>query len=406
MKLLWLKTELLHPVDKGGRIRTYQMLRQIKRRHEVVYLTLDDGTAGDGEVAAASEYCDELIRIPHRRSTKFSAAFFRELAANAVSTLPYFVHRYASQEMEDAITRLDRRGDIDLIVCDFLVPAVNFPKAVESPAILFQHNVEAEIWRRHAQVAPGPVRRAYFRSQWRRTVRFEKTASGRFDHVVAVSGKDRDTFVRDYGLSAVSVVETGVDVDYFKPSGRPSTPKRLVFTGSMDWLPNVDGMEWFCGSVLPRVQERHPDATLAIVGRTPNQAVRALGEGRQDVVVSGTVQDVRPWIEEGAVYVVPLRIGGGTRLKIYEAMALERPVVSTAVGMEGLPLEVGREISVADDPAGFAARVCDLLDDPDAGRAMARRAAERVRGEFGWESVSERFVEICESARSTVGQGV
>ncbi|MDX1577171.1 MAG: glycosyltransferase [Gemmatimonadota bacterium] len=400
MKILWLKTELLHPVDKGGRIRTYQMLRHLAAEHEIVYLTLDDGTAGAEEVDAAAEYCHELIRIPHRRAARYTPRFFAEIAANLFSGLPYFLARYRSREMREAIARVDREGACDVIVCDFLVPAVNLPDRLRTPAVLFQHNVEAEIWRRHAEVAPDPLRRAYFRAQWRRTRAFEERASRRFDRVVAVSKRDRATFEADYGLDDVAVIETGVDLAYFRPKGRrPRDPNRIVFTGSMDWLPNVDGMRWFVTEILPRVRERHPAATLAIVGRDPAPAVRELADRHEGVAVTGTVPDIRPWVEEGSVYVVPLRIGGGTRLKIYEAMALERPVVSTTVGMEGLPVVPGEEILVADSPGDFAAEVSDLLGHPGKAGALARRAGERVRRDFGWAGVAADFSRICEETR-------
>jgi len=409
VKILWLKTELLHPVDKGGRIRTYQMLRELKKQHEIVYLTLDDGVAGAEEVRKAGEYCHELIRIPHHRTAKFTARFFAELALNVVSDLPYFLQKYRSEGMRLEIERRDRAAAFDVLVCDFLVPAVNLPVALERPAVLFQHNVEAEIWRRHADVAADPIRRIYFREQWRRTVEFERAASRRFAGIVAVSQRDKRTFESEYGLEEVSVVETGVDVDFFQPTGRAQIPKRVVFTGSMDWLPNVDGMQWFVAEIFPLIQQRHPEATLAIVGRDPNAAVRQLGEGRDDIIVTGTVEDVRPWIEEGAVYVVPLRIGGGTRLKIYEAMALERPVVSTSIGMEGLPVRHGEELQIVDGQHDFAAQVSDLLEHTDEARALGRRAAARVRRDFGWSTVSGEFGRICERVRDGAardGQGM
>ncbi|MCG8469397.1 MAG: glycosyltransferase [Gemmatimonadetes bacterium] len=402
MKILWLKTELLHPVDKGGRIRTYQMLRELRKSHEITYLTLDDGTAGEEEIRKADEYCHELIRIPHARAPKFTPKFFAELAANVFSDLPYFLQKYRADGMRAEIERRDRDGSYDVLVCDFLVPAVNLPGTLDRPAVLFQHNVEAEIWRRHAEVASDPIRTAYFRSQWRRTVAFERAVSQRFDRIVAVSRQDKQTFEREYDLTDVAVVETGVDIDFFRPTGRPIVPKRIVFTGSMDWLPNVDGMQWFVGEVFPAIKERHPDASLAIVGRDPGPPVRQLAEGRDDVIVTGTVDDVRPWVEEAAVYVVPLRIGGGTRLKIYEAMALERPVVSTAVGMEGLPIHDGEELRIVDEPARFAEQVSDLLSDADEARALGLRAAERVRSDFGWSTVSLDFSRFCEEARDGV----
>lgn len=403
MRILWLKTELLHPVDKGGRIRTYQMLRELKRKHEIAYLTLDDGTAGPAEIESAEEYCHELIRIPHRRSARYTARFFSELALNVVSDLPYFLEKYRSDEMRREIGRRKEAGDFDVLVCDFLVPAVNLPPGSSRPSVLFQHNVEAEIWRRHAEVASDPFRRRYFKTQWNRTRTFEGAVSHRFDRVIAVSEQDRATFEREYGLDNVAVVETGVDVDYYEPAARrPVDPDRIVFTGSMDWTPNEDAMVWFVEKILPRVRERRSGATLAIVGRDPSPTVRQLGERHDFVTVTGTVPDVRPWVEEGAVYVVPLRIGGGTRLKIYEAMALERPVVSTAVGMEGLPVRHGEELVIADEAEPFADEVIRLLERPEEARALGRRAAERVRRDFGWAKIAADFAKYCEEARASV----
>ncbi len=402
MKILWLKTELLHPVDKGGRIRTYQMLRELKREHEIVYLTLDDGSAGPAEIERADEYCHELVRIPHRRAAKYTARFFWELAMNAASDLPYFLQKYREDGMRREIQRRDEAAGFDVLVCDFLVPAVNLPPGLSRPSVLFQHNVEAEIWRRHAEVAGSALRRRYFRTQLHRTRAFEGAVSRRFDRVVAVSEQDREMFERDYGISDVGVVETGVDVDYFHPAARrPRDPDRIVFTGSMDWLPNLDAMMWFVEEILPRVRDRRPDATLAIVGRDPSPAIRRLGERTDFVTVTGTVPDIRPWVEECAVYVVPLRIGGGTRLKIYEAMALERPVVSTAIGMEGLPVRHGEELLIADEPERFAEEVCRLMERPDEGEALGRRAAERVRRDFSWATVSADFARILEEAKAS-----
>ncbi len=403
MRILWLKTELLHPVDKGGRIRTYHMLRELRREHEIVYLALDDGSAGSSEVEAASEYCHELVRVPHRLAPRRSARFFAELAANAASRLPYAVQRYRSGALRDEIRRRDERGAHDVLVCDFLAPAVNLPARLAGPAVIFQHNVEAEIWRRHAEVASDPLRRAYFRSQWRRMRAFEGAACRRFDRVVAVSRADRDTLERDYGLDGVSVVETGVDVAYFTPADRrPMRPRHLVFTGSMDWLPNQDAMVWFVGDILPLIRERHPDVTLAIVGRDPTPAVRQLAARVPGVTVTGRVPDIRPWVEEAAIYVVPLRIGGGTRLKIYEAMGLERPVVSTSVGMEGLPVGHGEELRVADGAPAFAEEVVGLLERPEAARALGARAAARVRRDFSWARVATDFSRACEDACARV----
>jgi glycosyltransferase involved in cell wall biosynthesis len=203
--------------------------------------------------------------------------------------------------------------------------------------------------------------------------------------------------IEQYGVEAIRDVPTGVDTDFFRPNGNTrSDPHGIVFTGSMDWLPNEDAIRYFTARILPQIRERIPDATLTVVGRNPYPGLVELSQKDPGITVTGRVDDVRPYMERAAVYVVPLRIGGGTRLKIYEAMAMEKPMVSTTVGAEGLPLEHGVELLIADTPDLFADSVIKLLTDGVAAREMAERAARMVREKFGWKEVAQRFAEICE----------
>ncbi len=397
MHILWLKTELLHPVDKGGRIRTYQMLRELVKRHRVTYLTLDDGAAAPDAAERASEYCHELVRVPHRAPKKFTPGFYVHVARTLLSPLPYAVARYRSRAMREEIVRRVARGDVDLLVCDFLAPSVNVPEDLPVRRLLFQHNVEASIWERHAQVAKHPVYRALYRGQWRRMRRFEGRECARYDRVVAVSEEDAERMRRDYGVRDVASIPTGVDTEFFRP-GPPErvVPSSLVFTGSMDWLPNQDAIRFLVEQFLPRLRATVPDVTLTVVGRDPPPALVAACADDPGITFTGWVEDVRPYIERAAVYVVPIRIGGGTRLKIYEAMAMEKPVVSTTVGAEGLPLVDGQHILLADSPDAFADAVVRLLRDPVGARDLASRGATYVRERFGWDRVAATFSEICE----------
>jgi sugar transferase (PEP-CTERM/EpsH1 system associated) len=399
MRILWLKTELLHPVDKGGRIRTYQMLKRLKPDHRVTYLTLDDGTADNDARERAEEYCHELVCVPHRTREKFSAGFYVELAANLFSPLPYFIRKYKSAEMRREIAERAARGEFDVLVCDFLSPSINVPPRVGAATVLFQHNVEAMIWKRHYEVQKNPLKKAYLYGQWRKAVRFERAECRHFDRVVAVSRDDAEQMRSEYGVRWVEDVPTGVDTEYFRPRGTEKREARnLVFTGSMDWLPNGDAIRYFTSEVMPRVKQILPDVTLTVVGRNPYPGLVELSRRDPSVTVTGRVEDVRPYIERAAAYVVPIRVGGGTRLKIYEAMAMEKPVVSTTVGAEGLPVEDGLEILLADTPDGFADAVVRVLTDEEFARSLASRAAATVRARFGWEPVAERFAAACERA--------
>ena len=407
MHILWLKNELLHPLDKGGRIRTYEMLRRLRDHHRVTYIALDDHTSTDEQRARAHEYCDELVLVPWRSAPLTGARRGAAILANVLSPLPFAVSPYRAPAMTEAIrARCGAAAGVDradVVVCDFLIPALNVPDGLPCPVVLFQHNVEAMIWERRTKVASNPVLKAYMGEQWRRMRRLEREQCLRFDHVVAVSPEDAAVFREQYGVRNVSSVPTGVDTDFFRPSGTVAQrTSNIVFTGSMDWMPNEDGMAWFVDEIMPTIRREVPDATLTIVGRRPSAKVQALAEGRPYVTITGTVPDVRPFLEEAAAVVVPLRIGGGTRIKIYEAMGMERAVVSTTIGAEGLDVRHGEHILLSDDPDSFASSVVSLLRDPARAATLGQAAATQVRTHFGWASVAEQFAERCLAAAASV----
>jgi sugar transferase (PEP-CTERM/EpsH1 system associated) len=408
LRILWLKTELLHPVDKGGKIRTYQMLKELRREHHVTYLTLDDGTASEDARERAAEYCHELVTIPHRVREKFSAGFYAELARNLLSRLPYAIKKYESAPMRREIERRARSsGEFDVVICDFLTPFVNLPRNLSCATVLFQHNVEAMIWKRHYEVQSNPVKKAYLYDQWRKMRGFEREASRRFDWVVAVSREDRELMTSEYRLENVSDVPTGVDTDFFRPRGMEKAEAHtLVFTGSMDWLPNEDAIRYFTSAIWPLVKRDVPDAKLIVVGRNPFSGLVELSKSDPSIQITGRVEDVRPFMERAAAYIVPIRIGGGTRLKIYEAMAMEKPIISTTIGAEGLPVENGVELLLADTPESFARETVRVLKDENYAKTLGVQAAQRVRESFGWNKVAAEFAAICERALRLRGSEV
>ena len=394
MRILWIKTELLHPVDKGGRIRTYQMLKALARQHQVTYLCLDDGNAHPQAQELAAEYCQQLITVRFAPPPKSSLFYLSALFGNLFSSLPYAVQRYRSGELSLQIDQCAKHADV--VICDFLTPSVNVSNQVASAAVMFQHNVEAAIWQRHATVPQNWLRKKYLTLQWQRMKSFEALECRRFRRVVAVSESDQETFERDYGVRDVRSIATGVDLEYFSP--QPSVqrkPHELVFIGSMDWLPNDDGIRWFVEHVWPHLQSQIPDVHLTIVGRSPSVSLRRLAATRVGITITGSVPDVRPFLNQASISVVPLRIGGGTRLKIYEAMSMAVPVVATTIGAEGLPLVDGDHILIADDPAAQVNAIVALLSAPAKARKMAEAARNYVRNHFGWETVAAQFLQSC-----------
>ncbi len=397
MHILWLKTDLLHPIDKGGKIRTYHMLRELKKAHHLTYLALDDGTAAPDADVRATEYCHELLRVPHATAEKLSLRFYGELAANLMSRLPYAARKYRSAEFARRVREQVDAGRIDLLVCDGPFAGINVDGGLACPAVLFQRNVEALIWQRHYEVQRNPVARLYFREQWKRMLAYERAMARRYDAVVAVSEEDRRMMVRDYGISHAASIPTGVDTDYYHPSGTiEPEPFHLVFTGSMDWLPNDDAIRYFVQDMLPVIRRAIPEVKLTVVGRKPFPGLLDVSRRDPGIVVTGRVDDVRPYIERATAYIIPLRVGGGTRLKVFEAMAMERPVISTTIGVEGLPVVDGEDVLVADHPQAFALAVLKVLKEEAFARRLGKQAAEKVRRDFGWDRVAELFTGICE----------
>ena len=406
LRILWLKTGPLHPVDTGGKIRTFNMLRELRKRNPLTYLSLwPEGTPESARPSAA-EYSDAQTWIPWRETPKGSPAFFTELAANYfLTSLPYALHKYRSAAWAQAMADADASGQFDLIVCDFLTPGVALfagGRRPRTPVLLFQHNVESLIWKRHFDTAQGAVKRFYMCGQWQRTVRQESLYCSQADKVCAVSEEDARLLRDEFKLTnVVGAVPTGVDLDFFQLSAAPRTPHSLVFLGSMDWMPNIDGCGWFADEMWPLVKQKFPDATLTIVGRKPMPKVQELAARDPSIRVTGTVDDVRPHLAAGEVMVVPLRVGGGTRIKIFEAMATGIPCVSTRIGAEGLPVQHGEHIALADSPADFAHEIAALFELADRRSAFGHNARSLVEKNFGWPSINAVFERYC---RATVEQ--
>jgi sugar transferase (PEP-CTERM/EpsH1 system associated) len=394
MKILWMKSDFLHPTDRGGQIRSLETLRRLHSRHEIHYLAYVQKEDHEGP-SRATEYCSFVYPVPFFVPPRTSPSFYVQLLRNLVSAYPLAVQRYSSSAMQHTVRHVLSKHNFDAIVCDFVAMAPNMPDL--SRCVLFQHNVESMIWQRHADHAPDALRRSYFRSQARRMLRYEKQACRRAAHVIAVSEVDADCMRSLYGVSRISVVPTGVDLDYFLAPPTVTRGSDLVFVGAMDWLPNIDGARFFTQEVLPLIRRRRPDCSLVLAGRSPTQEIRGLAEADPLIRVTGTVPDIRPYLWGASASIVPLRIGGGTRLKIYESMAAGTPVVSTRVGAEGLPVQNGEQLFLADDPSGFAERCLELLEQPSLAERISGAARRMVTAEFSWDRVSRRFEDIIES---------
>lgn len=399
MKILWVKTDFLHPTTRGGQIRTLEMIRELHRRHEVHYVAFNDPAHPEGLVRS-SEYSSFAHPVPFEVVPKRSARFAGQLIAGLFSPIPVAGMRWRSEAMRETVDRLLAEHRFDAKVCDFLFPSINIGSL--HGWTLFQHNVESVIWERHAESGRTAAHRAYFGVQARRMFDWEKRVCREASHVVAVSDIDAQTMRQRFGVEHISSVPTGVDLSYFERPSNPALEHDLVFVGSMDWMPNVDGMRWFLDEVFPLIQAKKPDCRLAIVGRNPPPSLQAAANAH--ITVTGTVPDVRPFLWQSALSIVPLRIGGGTRLKIFEAMAAGTAVVSTTIGAEGLPVRHGETIRIADSAQTFATECLAMLANREARERMAAEALALLQAKFSWEQVTRSFERALHAAQAPASQ--
>jgi sugar transferase (PEP-CTERM/EpsH1 system associated) len=396
----------LVPLDSGGKIRSYNILKQLAREHRVTYFGFhaEQDDAAHAELKAIFE---RVVTCPLKLPAAKSFAELVQYGKDLFSREPYAISKYCQPWVAGALRNLVQTESYDVIVCDFLVAAGVIPWDLPCPKVLFTHNVEALIWKRHYEVARNPLWKLLSWREWRAMERAERRYLREADHVLAVSQTDRDFFAQEIPAEKLTVIPTGVDVEYFHPMASEEEPNSLVFTGSMDWMPNEDGIFYFAEEILPRIFEKLPNARLSVVGRKPSARLKALAAtDPHHLHLTGWVNDIRPYLAQSAVCIVPLRVGSGTRLKIFEAMGMGKAIVSTTIGAEGLPVRHGEEILLADSPDVFAQRVVGLLEDAAERRRLGNAARVLVETKYSWGSVAKEFAASLEkvvscSTRST-----
>jgi sugar transferase (PEP-CTERM/EpsH1 system associated) len=383
MNVLVVDEDFPYPQNTGKRLRTYNLLSRMQENHLIHYVY-------HGEDQRFPD-CPNIRCHPVDKAftEKSGLRFYLELLWNLVSPKPYLVSRHHSPGMIRRIAEIVERERIDLVHCEWTPYTENIRSLLgRFPTVLSTHNVESQIWGRYFDTERNPLKKAYIYPQWKKMAAYEREVTGRYDHVVCVSENDADFFRRYTAPERVTVVPNGVDETFFKPGGEGPVPGNLVFTGSMDWRPNQDAVSYFVEEVFPLIREQEPDAQFYVVGRCPPDRLKAQWEEVPGVVVTGTVDDVRGYIDAASVYVVPLRIGGGSRLKILEALAMAKVVVSTRVGAEGLDLEDGKHLLLRDDPQGFARAVLDVLRGGGQYAGLADAGREKVLESYGWDAIA------------------
>lgn len=398
MRILWVKADKLLPVQNGGNIRTYHVLRYLSSRHELTFFSYYAGKRDPIYEGDLQRELPGAIAVCTGKKELSGVARCLDYVGHLGAEPPYAVSRFADASVQKQMRKWFREQRFDVAVCDFLDAAVNFPGRLNTPSVLFQHNVESEIWRRHAETAGNPAKKMMYRMEFRKMLRYERCTVRKFQHVIAVSENDRSLMMKWVDGDRVTVVPTGVDLAHYKQVDKANsrvneTAPVVTFVGAMDWEPNVDGVEYFCSQVWPSIKAEVPNVKFRIVGRNPVRRVQKWAS--DSIEVTGLVPSVVEHLRESTIVIVPLRIGGGTRLKIYEAMATGKAVVSTTVGAEGLDVSSGHDIVLADDAQAFSRAVSTLIRDKTL-RLRYEKAAAETAARYDWPAIGHRFNDVLE----------
>ena len=385
LRVAFISPVFLFPADAGGKIRTGNILRGLKEsgRFDITLLspaTAEQQRKWQGEL---NRQCDRFVGWqPSQPRPRW------QRVPDLLSSLPINVAADRTPAALAAVEKLLAAETFDVVVFDFVHAAVLRPAQLKGATVCFTHNVEAEIFERHAKTAASAPLRWLWRSQAAKMRRFEREALATFTRVVAVSERDAKNFAAG-GLTTARAIPTGVDLDFFSWQAPADGSPVVVFTGSMDWEANVDGIRFYVEEVWPRVRAQVPNAQLRVVGKNPPAAL--VQRNVPGVSFTGFVDDVRDHARDAQAFVIPLRVGGGTRIKAFEAMAMGLPVVSTTIGIEGLDVDHGTHFLCADGADELALATLKLLGDGTLRLKLARAARELVESRFGHRVAAEVF---------------
>ncbi len=387
MKILFISKEIPFPPVNGGRMRCWNIMKLLASRHELLCVCFGDNASLPEEVSRMVK----VVCVPPEVHSQSRWRNYLRLLSGVFYRYPWLVRSKMSQEMRDTLGEIIQQQGVDLIFCDSVYYAVNVSLCGRK-AVLNEHNLESKLLERTTRLRRNPVARFILKDQLQKFQRYEEETWARFHRVFMCSSVDAQEAGARLGQGRFSVVPNGVDVDFFSPAPqRPLIPAKLSYTAEMGWYPNEDAVLFFVHDIYPLIKEKVLEVSFDIIGKNPGEKVRQLAAADRSLNVTGFVDDVRPYVQQSRVFVVPLRIGSGTRLKILEAMAMGKAVVSTSVGAEGIDVTDGKDILIADDPADFADKVVDLLNHPDKAQALGVNGRKLVETKYSWEIIGQRI---------------
>ncbi len=392
MNIIFITTFIPYPPHGGAHQRTYNLLKHITKENDVYLIGFIKENNDLENAAYLEKLCKKVyaFRLPDDWS---KVSFVKSLFLNLFSPLPYTVQKYYYTQARQTIANLVRQVKFDILHCDMADLAEYIYDYNPKSTVLVNHNVESTLMLRHAEVEKNPFKRWVFYLQHKKLFRYEKKMCPMFKCNVTVSELDKQQLQLISPQARFFVVPNGVDVDYFQPQKLQIEKNTLIFAGRTDYLPNIDGIKFFQQEIWPLIKKEVKDARLAMIGKTKSNSDISI-KTTKDATHLGFVEDVRPLIGKAAVYIVPLRIGGGTRLKILDAMAMGKAIVSTSIGAEGIDITHGKNILIADTPEDFSKQVINVLNDTNLRESLGTEGRKLVEEKYSWDVIGKKMTEI------------
>jgi glycosyltransferase involved in cell wall biosynthesis len=399
MKLIWFSHFIPYPPRGGSFQRTFNLLRHAARKYETTFVALNlqkepperlaDYRKELGKFCARVEFWETPMEWKGVR-------WWANLALSPLRSLPHAARSLWSPALDIRWRALMAQHPEGLVLFETVDLAAYFPASQGRQRILNHQNCESDMARRRGKNDPNPVKKAYFLHQADKISCQERFWCPRFDANLAVSELDAARLRAMCGDLHVHVVENGTDTEYFKPMGVAAEPDALVFAGSLRWYPNVSGIRYFAERVWPRLRAQRPAIRLYLAGRSPDPSVVQIAARDPQVQLIPDPEDIRPWMARGSVFICPVLDGGGTRLKILDAMAMGLPIVTTTLGGEGLNVVAGKHLLVADTPEDFASATLSLLNQESLRRQLGAEGRKLVEEKYSWQAAGRHLEEACE----------
>jgi len=390
VNILFLSTENPYPPDGGHHLRTFNVLKILASRHKVYFVGFAQDKSEFKYIPEIKKFC-ETVDIYKVGETGYNRAFFLLACKNVFSKQPLIAQRYFIPEARRRIKQLLVEGSIDLVHMDMLALGLYRGILGDTPVILTNHNVESLRIYRWMQIEKNLAIKCFLFYQYQKLRAFEQRICPEFDRCIVVSEYDRNYLKNLCGVDNFVVIPNGVDVRYFKPESGEVRRDHLVWAGGMSGPYNSDAVDFFIEKIWSLLKDKVPGATIDFVGGGPTQKLRNKALEDKSVHVLGFVPDIRPIVQRASVFVAPIRIGSGTKIKILNAMAQAKPVVATTTAAEGIDVTPDENILIADDPEEFAKKILYLFRNEEMRRRIGEKARELMERKYSWDVISENI---------------